>query len=108
MFNFNIKEVEIAELLQLLEKEKQDVHRIDVRSPMEIAQGAIEGADHMPLHTLPMSLDRIPEDKKVIFYCRTGARSAQACAFLSQQGVENVYNLRGGIMAWAQSGLAVA
>ncbi len=105
---FNVKEVDIAELQQLLEKEKEGVHLIDVRSPMEIAQGAIEGAAHLPLHTLPMSLDEIPEDKKVVFYCRTGARSAQACAFLAQQGIENVYNLRGGIIAWAQSGLAVA
>lgn len=108
MFNVNINEVDIAELQQLLREEGDKIHLIDVRSPMEIAQGAIDGADHIPLHTLPQSLDRIPDDKKVVFYCRTGARSAQACAFVSAQGKSDVYNLRGGIMAWVQSGLAVA
>jgi rhodanese-related sulfurtransferase len=37
--------------------------------------------------------------------CRSGARSAQACQFLQQQGYSNVYNLRGGMMRWVQSGL---
>lgn len=105
---FNIKEVDIFELQQMLDKEGEGVSLIDVRSPMEIAQGAIDGADHLPLHTLPFNLDKIPVDRKVIFYCRTGARSAQACAFVAAQGKDNVYNLRGGIMAWVQSGLAVA
>lgn len=105
---FNIKEVDIFELQQMLEKDGEGIKLIDVRSPMEISQGAIDGADHLPLHMLPYNMEQIPVDKKVIFYCRTGARSAQACAFASAQGKENVYNLRGGIMAWVQSGLAVA
>lgn len=105
---FNVKEVDIFELQQMLDKEGEGISLIDVRSPMEIAQGAIDGADHLPLHTLPYNMDKIPADKKVVFYCRTGVRSAQACAFVTGQGKENVYNLRGGIMAWAQSGLAVA
>lgn len=105
---FNIKEINVADLQQWLADDKDSVVLIDVRSPMEIAQGAISGAQAMPLHTLPFSLDKIPEDKKVVFYCRTGARSGQACAFVMAQGKQNVYNLRGGIIAWAQSGLAVA
>lgn len=108
MFGFNIKEMDVAELQQLLSEERDTVHLIDVRSPAEIAQGAIPGADHLPLHLLPLQLDRIPADKKVVLYCRSGARSAQACAFVGAQGKENVYNLRGGIIAWAQSGYAIA
>ena len=40
----------------------------------------------------------------VVFYCQTGARSAQACAFMISRGREDVYNLRGGIMAWLRDG----
>lgn len=108
MFGFNIKEVDVAELQQLLSEGRDTVHLIDVRSPAEIAQGAIPGAAHLPLHLLPLQLDSIPADKKVVLYCRSGARSAQACAFVCAQGKENVYNLRGGIIAWAQSGYAIA
>ncbi len=108
MFGFNIKEIDAAELQLLLSQERNNVHLIDVRSPAEIAQGAIPGADHLPLHLLPLQLDRIPADKKVVLYCRSGARSAQACAFVEAQGKNNVYNLRGGIIAWAQNGYAIA
>ena len=105
---FNVKEISVADLQQLLAERKDEIHLVDVRSPMEIAQGAIVGAVPMPLHTLPFNLEQLPQDKQVIFYCRTGARSAQACAFVMQHGKDNVFNLRGGIVAWAQSGQAVA
>lgn len=105
---FNIKEIEIFDVKRLLDAQHQGVKLIDVRSPMEVAAGVIPGATNIPLHLLPMSLDKIPDDSEVVLYCRTGARSAQACAYLSSLGKSNVYNMRGGIMAWLQGGLAVA
>ncbi len=105
---FNFKEIEIFDVKRMLDGAAQGVHLIDVRSPMEVATGAIPGATNIPLHTLPMSLERIPDGSDVVIYCRTGARSAQACAYLTSLGKGNVYNMRGGIMAWLQSGLAVA
>jgi rhodanese-related sulfurtransferase len=44
----------------------------------------------------------------VVLYCRSGARSYHACNFLGQQGVDNVINLRGGIIAWARQGFEIA
>lgn len=105
---FNIKEIEIFDIKQRLEDGSGKIKLIDVRSPMEVATGIIPGAANIPLHLLPMNLDKIPDDSEVIIYCRTGARSAQACAYLSSLGRSNVFNLRGGIMAWLQGGLAVA
>lgn len=105
---FNFREIEIFDVKRMLEGEGKQVHLIDVRSPMEVAAGIIPGATNIPLHMLPMSMERIPDDSEVIIYCRTGARSAQACAYLTSLGKDNVYNLRGGIMAWMQGGLAVA
>ncbi len=77
---------------------------IDVRTESEGAQGVIDGAIHIPLHLLPLRAADIRQDKPVVIYCRTGARSAQACAFMSAQGFGNMHNLAGGIMAWARSG----
>ncbi len=105
---FNIKEIDTQQLDRMLNDEGQQVKLIDVRSPMEVAQGAIPGAEHIPLHLIPVQIAEIPENQPVVFYCRTGARSGQACAYLSQLGRDNTLNLRGGIMAWVQGGLAVA
>lgn len=105
---FNFREIEIFDVKRMLEGEGKQVRLIDVRSPMEVASGIIPGATNIPLHMLPMSVEKIPDDSEVIIYCRTGARSAQACAYLTSLGKDNVYNLRGGIMAWLQGGLAVA
>ncbi len=82
----------------------EDVHLIDVRSEAEVAQGVIDGAIHIPLHLLPLRAMDIPQNKPVVIYCRSGARSAQACAFMAAKGYGNMHNLAGGIMAWARSG----
>lgn len=42
----------------------------------------------------------LPKDKNYYIYCRSGARSAQACQLLDQLGVSSTYNLQGGILAW--------
>ena len=83
-------------------------HLIDVRTEAEVAQGVIDGAIHIPLHLLPLRAADIPQDKPVVIYCRSGARSAQACAFMASKGYENMHNLSGGIMAWARSGNAIS
>lgn len=81
---------------------------VDVRQPGETGRGVIPGAELVPLAAVPPRKDEFTgDDVPVVFYCQSGARSAQACAFMSQQGVEGVYNLRGGIMGWAQSGRSV-
>lgn len=105
---FTYRDVEVDTARQMQSGEEHRVHFIDVRSNMEISSGIIPGASHVPLHLLPMSIDKIPDDREVIIYCRTGARSAQACAYLGSLGKHNVHNLRGGILAWVKSGAAVA
>ena len=58
--------------------------------------------------SIPLRIREIKQDKPVVLVCRSGARSAQACMFLAQNGYDNVYNLRGGIIGWASSGLQIA
>ncbi len=106
MFGMSIKEVDAFGLQQM--QARGEVVMIDVRTDVEFAQGSIQGAKHLPLHMLPLMADQLEKEKPVVLICRSGARSGQACAFLAQKGFENVYNLRGGVMAWAQAGLALA
>ena len=105
---FNFKEMGVPQLKELLTEEPPRLRLIDVRTPAEVERGAISGAEHLPLHVLPLKAAEIQGDDLVVFYCQSGARSAQACAFLASQGHDQVFNLRGGIMAWMQYGHAVA
>ncbi|MEA3274875.1 MAG: rhodanese-like domain-containing protein [Pseudomonadota bacterium] len=84
-----------------------DLYLVDIRTPGEVAQGAIPNAQHLPMHLIPLRMSELPKDRDVVLYCRSGARSYHACSYLAQQGFENVVNLRGGIIAWARGGFEI-
>lgn len=102
-----VREIEAQELASLLSS-GEAVELIDVRTPSEAARGVIPRAENLPLHLLPQEAERVATASKVVFYCRSGARSAQACMFLGMRGHRDVYNLRGGIISWVRNGLPVA
>ena len=108
---YNIKEIDVNELSQQLDTPVDNIRLIDVRTPAEVARGKLSGSENIPLHVIPLKIDELSSDEKsdekIIFYCQTGARSAQACAFMTSKGIDNVYNLRGGIVTWARMGLPV-
>jgi len=84
-----------------------DVLLVDIRTPAEIAQGAIPDAMRLPMHLIPIRINELPKDRDLVLYCRSGARSYQACAYMMQQGYDRVLNLRGGIIAWARHGYPI-
>ena len=100
----SINEIEVTELALLKEK-GETIRVIDIRQPAELNSGIIPGAEALPMHIIPLRINEFKRDEKLIMVCRSGARSAQACMFLQQQGYDKVFNLRGGMMAWAGSGL---
>lgn len=108
MFFANIKEIDPKELSEWMNDEARKFRIIDVRESMEIAQGSIPGAEAMPMSTLGNRLSEIEQDEQIVFICRSGARSGQVVAHLAQNGFENVYNLRGGVIGWAQNGFDFA
>ena len=85
----------------------EDLLLVDIRTPAEMAQGIIPGSSPLPMHLIPVRMNDLPRDKDVVLYCRSGARSYQACAYLMQQGYDRVINLRGGIIAWARHGFPI-
>jgi rhodanese-related sulfurtransferase len=80
---------------------------VDIRTQAELAAGVIPGALAMPMHMIPLRLSELPRDRDLVLYCRSGARSYQACAWLIEQGVTRAINLRGGIVAWARHGYPI-
>jgi len=100
---YSITEIDCQTLKTWMDEGKQ-FRLIDVRSLAEINQGVIDNGEPLPLNLLPLKTNELNADDDIIFYCRTGARSAQACYFLKEKGYDRVYNLRGGIMDWVRSG----
>jgi phage shock protein E len=76
---------------------------VDVRQPEEFAQGHIQGATLMPLGNLPQSYTTLPKNVKLVVYCRSGHRSAQAVSFLLAHGYDRAVSLHGGYLAWTQT-----
>ena len=77
---------------------------LDVREPVEWQAGRIEGAQHIPMQTLPARLDVLDAGQPIVAVCRSGNRSAHVTAFLRAHGFD-AYNLRGGLKAWRAAGL---
>ena len=76
---------------------------LDVREPWETDICAITGSLNIPLATLPVNVEQLPQDKRLVVVCHHGARSMQAVIWLRHQGFDNAVNLRGGIDAWART-----
>lgn len=104
---YSIQEVDSDWLASQVQAGGEDLLLVDVRTPAEMAQGMLPGAQGVPMHLVPLKVDEWRNRQKIVVYCRTGARSAQVCAFLQQQGINQVVNLRGGIVDWYRRGLPI-
>lgn len=76
---------------------------LDVREPWEYQIAHIDGAQLMPMHTVPSQLDKLDAHADIVVICHHGVRSMQIAHFLEHAGFEHIYNLQGGVDAWAQS-----
>lgn len=81
-----------------------NVKLVDVREISEFTGelGHAPKSELVVLSTLPEKLKSLPQDKTIVFICRSGGRSAQAAAYAKQQGYQNVHNMLGGMLLWNQ------
>lgn len=100
------KNITVAELQAMLQQ--GGLRLVDVRTDAEVARGKIPQGDSLPLHLIPLRLNELDKTRPTVFYCQMGGRSAQAAAFATANGFADVYNLQGGITAWAHAGLPIA
>jgi len=95
-----VKEITVQELKEWQDSGK-DFQLIDVREPHEFEFVNIKGI-LIPQADVIARSEEIAKDKDVVVHCRSGARSANAIMFLQEMGYTNLYNLKGGILAYAQ------
>lgn len=85
-----------------LNGKKEQVCIVDVRQADEFSGelGHIPDAKLIPLNILPEQIEELPKNQTIVFVCRSGGRSARATAFALQSGIDDVYNLKGGMLHW--------
>lgn len=77
---------------------------LDVRTREEFDEISIPGAKQIDIYDPPSfmeSIQQLDKSKSYYVYCRSGGRSAQACAVLNSIGISSTYNLLGGILEWS-------
>ena len=90
---------QVAELMR-----DEDVQLIDVREPHEHEAGRIAGGRHIALGELSGAAATIERERPVIFYCRSGSRSAMAAEAFRRAGYD-AHNMSGGLLEWRSTGL---
>lgn len=80
---------------------------LDIRTPQEYAEARIDGAVNIDFYATDFadSIAELPRDASYVMYCRSGNRSAEAAKLMKDLGFEDVSELDGGILSWANAGL---
>ena len=102
-FKKKYKSLDIDDFKEL--RKKRDTVILDVRSRAEQVGGVINGQRHMNIADpeFKKNVAKLDKAKTYVVYCRSGMRSARACRIMAKQGFENVYNLKGGYVAWERA-----
>lgn len=96
-----MKDISVTELHNL-QQNGADIQLIDIREPFEAEICSI-GGELIPMGEVLANLDKIHRDKQVVIHCKSGGRSSNLIQYLEQNyQFTNLYNLQGGILAWAR------
>lgn len=74
---------------------------LDVRTDEETAVCALPDSVHIPMNLIPLRSNELPDGLPIVVYCHHGIRSLHTAMYLADAGFETLYNLQGGIDAWA-------
>jgi rhodanese-related sulfurtransferase len=98
-----MKQISPAELAAwLADPTREQPFLLDVREPWEYDKARIPGSQLLPMGEVAARLGEIHEGKDVVAICHHGGRSMQVAMFLERAGFGRVYNLAGGVDAWAR------
>lgn len=79
----------------------EDFSFIDVRTPQELELARIAQAEALDFQN-PAKYMELPKDRRIVFTCRSGARSLDVASYFIGHGFTRVHSLRGGILAWSE------
>lgn len=96
--NSNVKTINGSEAL--LMHDSKNATFIDVRTPVEIADGKLQGAieANVTSQGFKQEISNLDKSQPYVVYCRSGMRSARACRIMEKEGFTNLTNVKGGYM----------
>lgn len=98
-----MKQLSVAELSQwLADPARTRPLLLDVREPWEQQICRIDGSELVPMQRIPAHAGCLDPEQTIVCICHHGGRSAQVAMFLARHGFGDVYNLAGGVDAWAR------
>ncbi len=86
----------------MLATQTQQLTILDVREPWEVALVSLPDSVFIPMNEIPARAQELSPDHPIVCLCHHGMRSMQVAVFLNRFGLDDVYNLTGGIDAWAR------
>lgn len=95
-----IRQLDIDELKEQYNNGKKTPIMIDIREPGEYEERHIPGVPLLPMNQVPEVIDQFKKDESYVFICRSGSRSQHTAQYFQDNGIENVYNFAGGMLAW--------
>jgi rhodanese-related sulfurtransferase len=97
----NVPEITPSQFRARWPQSSTDVVLLDVREHGELAIAAVDEALHIPMGEIPARLGELDPARPLVVMCHSGGRSRRVAEFLSANGFEHVFNLRGGIDSWS-------
>ena len=97
-----MQQITVQQLKEKLESPDAKPVLLDVREPWEFQICSIAGSAHIPMGQIPARLKELGKDSEIVTICHHGSRSQQVAVFLENQGFKRLYNLQGGVDAWAR------
>ena len=97
-----VQQLQAGELKTRLEQAGKTPLLLDVREAWEIQRCAFDGALHIPMGQIQARLNEINPEAEIVVVCHHGIRSNSVANYLARNGYAHLYNLAGGIDAWAR------
>lgn len=96
-----VPHVDAEELYDIVNNpEKRHIYVVDVREPEEYNAGHIPGVPLLPMGQIPELIEQFDKNAEYIFICRSGNRSLNVAKYFQMNGIQNVHNYAGGMLAW--------
>ena len=102
-----IPTIDVREAERRLREDPARPLLVDVREPVEFAEVRAPGAFLVPTSSFMARQADLPTDRPLLVICHVGGRSAAVAAFLTGAGRTDVFNVAGGMDAWARAGLPI-
>jgi len=99
----NYTSVKVAEAYDMIREDK-DIYILDVRTREEYRKGHLRNAKNISLDDFEKRIGKVPANKKVLVYCRTGARSVRAVRRLEVAGHPSLFHMHEGYRGWKKAG----